>query len=157
MKKNRKLKLHKKIISFVLVLAVFMSSIYVPMDWKISIPAIFPFGARDVVYAAEETCPYSEDELSATTFDQSSVIDIDTMEKLCKFSWWYKNYADNTSTTTVNIGLTSTSIGGSAVVFVDDKFTSIGDAAKPFYGTIKISGTSNNLFFCRYTNIYIYY
>lgn len=150
MKKKHKSKLHKRTISFVMALAVFITSVYLPVGDDIPLLSIFSFGTKTVVNAAaEETCPYADSELTASTFDQSTEITIDTMEKLCKFSWWYKKHANGGTLTRVNIGLTSTAIGGSAVVFIDDKFTSIGDSDKPFYGTIKISSTSNNLFFCK--------
>lgn len=147
MRNKQKFNLIKRIISLIVSLALFLTSVFVDLP----IISFFSSGLKNTVSAAddEETCPYSEEELNASTFDQSAEITINTTENLCKFSWWYRKYANADNLTTVNIGFnTGTTFGGSVVVFVNDnKFTSIGTEEKPFYGTIKISGTSNNLFF----------
>lgn len=147
MRNKQKFNLIKRIISLIVSLALFLTSVFVDLP----IISFFSSGLKNTVSASddEETCPYSEEELNASTFDQSAEITINTTENLCKFSWWYRKYANAANPTTVNIGFnTGTTFGGSVVVFVNDnKFTSIGTEEKPFYGTIKISGTSNNLFF----------
>ena len=149
MKNKSVLKIYKRIISFVLTLALIITSVYWPADIKIPMLTIFIKEPQKVVKADEEVCPYSDVELTAATFDQSTEIAIDTVDKLCKFSWWYKKYASISIPTNVSIGITGSSFGGEIVILIGDNFTSIGTENKPFYGTVKISSVSNNLFFCK--------
>lgn len=70
MKKKRNPKLRKRIISFLLTLVIILTSINFPMRLSVPVLAELTEEISTVVKAADdETCPYSDSELSAATFD----------------------------------------------------------------------------------------
>ena len=145
-------KLHKRIISSILAFAIIVSNVYLPVNIDMPIISEFTNGKSGIVKAAgTETCPYSDSELDAGGFVQgSSFNQIDTVEKLSLFSWWYREKADGSQVTNAVIGVTdTTSFGGYNVINLGDNFTSIGTSSKPFYGTIRISSGSADCFFCK--------